>query len=51
MKIKSINTEEDYNEALKRLEIIFDALPNTLEGNEAENLSLLIENIFIFLYQ
>ena len=31
-------------EALSRLEIIFDAAINTPEGDEAEVLSLLIEN-------
>ena len=29
---------------LQRLEIIFDALPNTIEGDEADILSLLIDN-------
>ena len=44
MNLRPIKTEKDYQEALKRLEIIFDALPNTKEGDEAEILSLLIEN-------
>jgi len=44
MNIRPIKTENDYQEALKRLEIIFDALPNTKEGDEAEIISLLIEN-------
>lgn len=43
MKIKVIKTEEDYNKALKRLEIIFDAPINTAEGDEAEILGILIE--------
>jgi HTH-type transcriptional regulator/antitoxin HigA len=44
MEIKLIKSEEDYRNALKRLEIIFDAPIDTEEGNEAEILSLLIEN-------
>ena len=44
MKIKPIRTEKDYENALKRLEIIFDAPINSIEGDEAEILSLLIEN-------
>jgi HTH-type transcriptional regulator/antitoxin HigA len=43
MKIKVIKTEEDYNKALKRLEVIFDAPVNTPEGDEAELLGILIE--------
>ena len=44
MEIKPIKTEKDYENALKRLEIIFDACPNSKEGDEAEILSMLIEN-------
>ena len=44
MKIKPIRTEADYYEALGRLEQIFDAAPGSEEGDEAEILSLLIEN-------
>jgi len=44
MNIRPIKTEKDYNEALKRLEVIFDATPNSTEGDEAEILSLLIDN-------
>jgi HTH-type transcriptional regulator/antitoxin HigA len=44
MEIKLIKSEEDYRNALKRLEIIFDAPVDTEEGKEAEILSLLIEN-------
>ncbi len=44
MKIKPIKTEIDYQTALQRLEMIFDAAPNTNEGDEAEILSLLIDN-------
>jgi HTH-type transcriptional regulator/antitoxin HigA len=43
MKIKVIKTEEEYNQALKRLEIIFDAPADTPEGDEAELLAILIE--------
>ena len=44
MELKPIKTENDYRKALKRLEIIFDATANTKEGDEAEILSLLIDN-------
>ena len=44
MNIKPLKSETDYDNALKRLEKIFDASPNTKEGDEAEILSLLIEN-------
>jgi len=44
MNIKPIKTEKDYEKALERLEVIFDAPQNTKEGDEAEVLSLLIEN-------
>ncbi len=44
MNIKPIKTEKDYDSALNRLEVIFDALPDSKEGDEAEILSLLIEN-------
>lgn len=43
MKLKVIKTEEDYNKALRRLEVIFDAPVNTPEGDEAELLGILIE--------
>ena len=43
MNIKVIKTDEDYNQALKRLEVIFDAPIDTTEGDEAELLSILIE--------
>ena len=44
MGIIPIKTEEDYYKALARLEEIFDAPVDTNEGDEAEILSLLIEN-------
>ena len=43
MEIKVIKTEDDYNKALERLEEIFDAPVNSLEGDEAELLTILIE--------
>jgi len=43
MNIKPIKTEKDYQAALKRLETIFDASPNTKQGDELEILGLLIE--------
>ncbi len=43
MELKPIKTIEDYNQALKRLEIIFDTEQNTAEGNELEILGILIE--------
>ena len=43
MELKLIKTEEDYKQALARLDEIFDALPNTKEGDELEILSILIE--------
>jgi len=44
MNLKPIKTERDYENGLARLEVIFDASPNTKEGDEAEILSLLIDN-------
>ncbi len=44
MEIKPIRTEIDYDSALDRLLVIFDAPTNSNEGDEAEILSLLIEN-------
>lgn len=43
MEIKPIKTENDYNKFLKRLEVIFDAAPNSKDGDEAEILALLID--------
>jgi HTH-type transcriptional regulator/antitoxin HigA len=43
MNIKVIKTEDDYNQALKRLELIFHAPIDTKLGDEAEVLSILIE--------
>lgn len=44
MKIAPIKNENDYEKALERLEVIFDAAPNSIEGDEAEILSMLIDN-------
>jgi HTH-type transcriptional regulator / antitoxin HigA len=43
MDIKPIKTEKDYDKALQRLEVIFDANSNTKEGDESEILSMLID--------
>lgn len=43
MNINVIRTEEDYQQALKRIEEIFDAPVESLEGDEAEILTILIE--------
>lgn len=42
MNIKPIKNETDYNKALQRLEVIFDATPGTSEGDELEILGILI---------
>jgi len=44
MKIKPIKSRKDYNNALKRLEVIFDALPGTPQGDELEVLGILVHN-------
>ena len=44
MEIKPIKSENDYQRALERLELIFDASPDSKEGDEAEVLSMLIDN-------
>ena len=44
MNIKPIKTKEDYQNALNRLEVIFDAPAKSTLGHEAEILSLLIEH-------
>ena len=43
MNLKPIKTEEDYFQALERLEKIFDAKPGTKDGDELEILGILIE--------
>lgn len=44
MNIKPIKTEADYKDALKRMEVIFDAEPGTPESDEADILGLMIED-------
>lgn len=43
MNINLIKTENDYNQALERLEVIFDSKRGTEEGDELELLGMLIE--------
>ena len=43
MDIKVLKTEEEYTKALKRLEEIFHAPIDSVEGDEADLLSILIE--------
>lgn len=42
MEIKPIKTEKDYNQALERLETIFDAKLGSAEGDELEVLGIII---------
>jgi len=41
--MRLIKTEKEYDKALERLEVIFDAKQSSKEGEEAELLALLIE--------
>ncbi|MFV8369905.1 helix-turn-helix domain-containing protein [Flavobacterium sp. LB2R40] len=43
MEIKPIKTQNDYNQALERLEFIFDAKNGSPEGDELEVLGILID--------
>ena len=43
MDIKPIKTENDYQNALKKLEVLFDATIGTPESDEADILGLLID--------
>ena len=43
MTVKPIKTNKDYQQALKRLEVIFDARPGSPEGDELEVLGILLE--------
>jgi HTH-type transcriptional regulator / antitoxin HigA len=43
MNIKPLKTKKDYSLAMRRLEKIFDAKPDTPEGNELEILGILID--------
>jgi HTH-type transcriptional regulator/antitoxin HigA len=42
--IKPIETEQEYRLALKKMETIFHAKPNTMEGDILELLALTIED-------
>ena len=44
MKIEPIKTKSDYQKALKRLEVIFDAVIGTPESDEADILGLLVDD-------
>jgi len=44
MKITPIRNEKDYQNALERLEVIFDAKKGTEQGDELEIVSILIDN-------
>jgi len=44
MKIKPIRNEADYQKAIERLEVIFDAKKGTDEGDELEILAIVIDN-------
>ncbi len=43
MLLKLIKNKTDYQKALNRLELIFDAKPGTVQGDELDILSLLID--------
>ena len=43
MELKPIKTETDYQEALKKLELIFDAAIGTPESDEADILGLMVD--------
>ena len=44
MNIKPIRTKKDYDQALTRLEVIFDSKKGTDKGDELEILGILVEN-------
>ena len=43
MTLKLLKTKKDYQNALDRLEVIFDAKPGTSQGDELEVLGILID--------
>jgi HTH-type transcriptional regulator / antitoxin HigA len=43
MNVKPIKTKKDYQQALDRLEVIFDAKKGTQEGDELEILGILLD--------
>ena len=44
MTVRPIKTKKDYQNAMTRLEVIFDAKPGTTQGDELEVLGILIAN-------
>lgn len=44
MTIRPIKSKKDYQAALSRLELIFDARPGTKDGDELEVLGILVDN-------
>ena len=44
MTLKPIKTKKDYQDALVRLDKIFDAKPGSAEGDELEILGILVDN-------
>ena len=44
MNIKPIKTEQDYDNTLRRIDVLFEAQPNTQEFDELEILTTLVEN-------
>lgn len=51
MILKPIKNKKDYQVALNKLEVIFDAKPGTKEGDELEVLGMLIEKYEQIKYQ
>ncbi|MCX6258582.1 MAG: helix-turn-helix domain-containing protein [Bacteroidia bacterium] len=43
MEIKPIKTDKDYNEAIKKIEMLWGAKKNTLKGDELDLLCTLVE--------
>ena len=43
MNIKPIKTKKDYEEALKKIKMLFEAMPNTADGDLLEVLITLVE--------
>jgi len=44
MNIKPIKTDRDYKAALNRIDVLWDANPNTKKGDELSVLAILVEN-------
>ena len=45
MNLKPIRTKKDYQQALERLEVIFDAKKDTREGDELEILGIILVRV------